>query len=126
MAKTVGTGMFRVGGTGMYAIPPQTSAKFPREYLERTLSEIEIGENVVVDASALAVDTEMNCWLKPDVVIGSDSVALSSTSPCITVIRDQRGYLVSLQSSKGRRWRPGPKPDPIDGVEWIPVVEVRY
>jgi hypothetical protein len=128
MAKTPGTatGMFRIGGTGMYAIPPQTSAKFPEEYLERTLAEIRLGESVVVDAAALAVDTELNCWLKPDVVIGSDSVALSSSVPCIGVHRNERGYIVSLQASKGRRWRPGPKPQPIEGLEWIPVVEVRY
>jgi hypothetical protein len=118
--------MFRIGGTGMYAIPPQISAKFPEEFLERTLAEIRVGETVVVDASALFVDTELNCWLKPDVVIGSDSVALSSAVPCVSVMRDARGYVVSLQGSKGRRWRPGPKPEPIQGVEWIPVVEVRY
>jgi hypothetical protein len=126
MAKTGGTGMYRIGGTGMYAIPPQASAKFPEEYLERTLAEIKVGEHVVVDASAVAVDTELNCWLKPDVVIGSDAFALSSAIPCVSVLRDERGYVVSLQSSKGRRWRPGLKPEPIDGVPWIPVVEVRY
>ena len=83
MAKPIaGTGMFRVGGTGMFALPPQTSAKFPEEFLERTLAEIKIGENVVVDASAVAVDTELNCWLKPNVVLGSDAVALNSNIPC--------------------------------------------
>jgi hypothetical protein len=129
MAKTGGsgaTGMFRIGGTGMYAIPPQVSAKFPEEYLERTLAEIKIGEHVVVDASSLVVDTELNCWLKPDVVIGSDAFALSSATPCVGVMRDERGYVVSLQASKGRRWRAGPKPEPVDGVAWIPVVEVRF
>jgi hypothetical protein len=126
MAKTMGTGMFRIGGTGMYAMPPQTSAKFPEEFLERTLAEIRVGESVVVDAAALAVDTELNCWLKPDVIIGSDSVGLSSAVPCITVMRDERGYIVALHGSKGRRWRPGPKPEPIGGVEWIPVIELRY
>jgi hypothetical protein len=110
----------------MYAIPPQTSAKFPEEFLERTLAEIHLGESVVVDASALAVDTELNCWLKPDVVIGSDAVALSSSAPCVTVLRDERGYVVSLHASKGRRWRPQPRPEPIGGVDWIPVVELRY
>jgi hypothetical protein len=110
----------------MYAIPPQTSAKFPEEFLERTLAEIHPGESVVVDAAALAVDTELNCWLKPDVVIGSDSVGLSSSVPCVTVMRDERGYVVALQGSKGRRWRPGPKPEPIGALEWIPVVELRY
>jgi hypothetical protein len=118
--------MFRIGGTGMYALPQQASARFPREYLERTLSEIDVGEHVVVDAAALAVDLELNCWLKPDVVIASDAVALSSSTPCISVLREERGYVVSLQSSKGRRWRPGPKPAPIAGVEWMPVVEVRH
>ena len=45
MAKPIaGTGMFRVGGTGAYAIPPQTSAKFPEEFLEGTLAEIKVGE----------------------------------------------------------------------------------
>jgi hypothetical protein len=126
MAKTIGTGMYRVGGTGMYALPAQTSTKFPAEFLERTLSEIKVGEHVVVDASALVVDTELNCWLKPDVVIGPDTVALSSAAPCVAVLRDERGYVVSLHSSKGRRWRPGPKPEPINGVAWIPVVEVRF
>jgi hypothetical protein len=126
MAKPAGTGMFRIGGTGMYALPTQTSAKFPLEYLERTLSQIEVGEHVVVDAAALAVDMELNCWLKPDVVVGSDAVALSTANPCVAVIREERGYVVSLQSSKGRRWRPVPRPAPINGIEWIPVVEVRY
>jgi hypothetical protein len=96
MAKTIGTGTYRVGGTGMYALPAQTSTKFPAEFLERTLSEINVGEHVVVDASALVVDTELNCWLKPDVVIGSDTVALSSAAPCVAVLRDERGYVVSL------------------------------
>jgi hypothetical protein len=126
MAKTAGTGMFRIGGTGMYAIPTQTSAKFPLEYLERTIAQIEVGEHVVVEASALAVDPELNCWLKPDVVVGSDAVALSTATPCVGVLREERGYVVSLQPSKGRRWRQVPRPGPIDGVEWIPVVEVRY
>jgi len=126
MAKTFGTGMFRVPATGIYPIPAQTSAKFPQEYLERILSQIEVGEHVVVDASALAVDTDLNCWLRPDVVIGSDSVALSSSTPCVAVHREERGYIVSLHSSKGRRCRPGPKPEPVGGIEWIPVVEVKY
>jgi hypothetical protein len=126
MTRTGGTGMYRTAGTGMYAIPQQSSAKFPEEFLQRTLSEIKVGEHVVVDATALAVDTELNCWLRPDVVIGPDTVALSSASPCVTVIRDPRGYVVSLHTSKGRRWQAGPKPGPVDGVEWIPVVEVRY
>jgi hypothetical protein len=122
----MGTGMFRIGGTGMYAIPPQTSAKSPEEFLERTLAEIRPGETVVVDAAALAVDTELNCWLKPDVIIGSDSVGLSSSVLCISVLRDERGYIVALHGCKGRRWRPGPKPEPIGGIAWIPVVELRY
>jgi hypothetical protein len=126
MAKTLGTGLYRVGATGMYAIPAQTSAKFPEEFLERILSQICVGEHVIVDASALAVDNDLNCWLKPDVVISSETVALSSTNPCVSVHREERGYVVSLQTSKGRRWRPGPKPEPVGGVEWIPVVEVRY
>jgi hypothetical protein len=126
MAKSAATGMFRIGGTGMYALPPQTSAKFPEEFLERTLAEIKVGESVVVEASAVVVDTELNCWLKPDVVIGSDSVALSSAVPCVSVLRDERGYVISLHASKGRRWRPGPKPEPIQGLDWIPVVEIRY
>ena len=126
MAKIGGTGMYRVPGTGMYAIPTQTSAKFPEAYLERTLVEIQVGEHVVVEASALAVDTDLNGWLRPDVIVGSDSVGLSSAIPCVNVSREERGYVVGLQPSKGRRWKAGPKPDPIDGIEWIPVVEVKY
>ena len=121
MAKGGSTAM-----TGMYAIPTQISAKFPVEYLERTLSEIKIGEHVVVETTALVVDHELSCWLKPDVVVGSDSVALNSSSPCIAVHREDRGYIVSLQPSRGRRWRSGPKPEPINGVEWIPVMELKY
>ncbi len=121
MAKVGVTGM-----TGMYAIPTQTSAKFPVEYLERTLSEIKVGEHVVVETSALVVDQELNCWLKPDVVVGSDATALSSATPCVAVSRDERGYVVSLQPSRGRRWRSGPKPEPINGIGWIPVVELKY
>ena len=60
--------MVKSGTTGMYAIPTQTSAKFPEEYLERTISQIKVGEHVVVEASALAVDTDSNCWLRPDSV----------------------------------------------------------
>lgn len=118
--------MARSGLTGMYAIPTQTSAKFPKEYLERTISEIELGEHVVVEAGALAVDSDLNCWLKPDISIGSDSVALSSHIPCVAVTRDARGFAVSLHPSRGRRWKAGPKPEPINGVEWIPVVELKY
>jgi hypothetical protein len=118
--------MAKSGMTGMYAIPTQTSAKFPEEYLERTVGQIRIGEHVVVEASALAVDHELNCWLKPDVCIGSDAVALSSAVPCVAVTRDERGFVVSLHPSRGRRWRPGPKPEPIDGAEWIRVVELKY
>jgi hypothetical protein len=110
----------------MYAIPTQTSAKFPEEYLERTKSQIAVGEHVVVEAGALAVDSELNCWLKPDNCIGSDSVALSSAVPCVAVTRAVRGFVVSLHPSRGRRWKPGPKPEPINGVEWIPVVELKY
>ena len=33
---------------------------------------------------------------------------------------------MGLLPSKGRQWRPGPKPEPINGVEWIPVVELKY
>jgi hypothetical protein len=118
--------MAKSGVTGMYAIPTQTSVKFPEEYLERTISQIKDGEHVVVDASALAVDYDLNCWLKPDICIGSDSVALSSSVPCVAVTRDARGFVVSLHPSRGRRWKPGPKPEPINGVEWIPVVELKY
>jgi hypothetical protein len=118
--------MARMGGTGMYAIPTQTSAKFPADYLERMLVDIQVGEHAVVEASALAVDTELNCWLKPDVVVGSDAVALSSSTPCVQVSRDERGYVVSLHTSKGRRWKPGPRPQPINGIEWLRVVEIRY
>ena len=127
MAKSSGaTGMFRVGGTGMYAIPTQASAKFPEEFLERTLAEIKVGEHVVVETSALVVDTERDCWLRPDFVCKSDAVALNSTTPCLSVSREERGYVVGLHGSKGQRWRPVPKPEPIDGVAWIPVVELRY
>ena len=126
MAKSGSTGMYRIGTTGMYAIPPQTSSKFPEEFLERTLSEMRVGEHAVVEATAVEVDTELNCWLKPDVVSGTDAVALNSATPCVSVLRDECGYVVSLQASKGRRWRPGPKPEPINGVGWIPVIEVRY
>ena len=118
--------MAKSGITGMYAIPTQTSAKFPEEYLERTISQIKVGEHVVVEASALAVDGDLNCWLKPDICIGSDSVALSSSIPCVAVTRDPRGFIVSLHPSRGRRWKPGPKPEPINGIEWIPVVELKY
>jgi hypothetical protein len=110
----------------MYAIPTQSSAKFPEEYLERTISQIKVGEHVVVEASALAVDLDLDCWLKPDVCIGSDSVALSSHVPCVAVTRNQDGFVVGLHPSKGRRWKPGPKPEPINGVEWIRVAEVKY
>ena len=44
--------MAKSGLTGMYAIPTETSAKFPEEYLERTISQIKYGEHVVVAASA--------------------------------------------------------------------------
>ena len=125
MAKAFGTGMYRVPATGLYPIPAQTSGKFPREYLERILSQIEVGEHVVVDASALAVDTELNCWLQPDVVIGSDSVALSSSTPCVAVHREERLRGVA-PGEKGPAWRPGPKPEPVGGIDWIPVVEVKY
>jgi hypothetical protein len=118
--------MAKSGLTGMYAIPTQTSATFPKEYLERTISEIALGEHVVVDASALAVDVDLNCWLKPDICIGSDSVALSSSVPSVAVTRDARGLVVSLHPSRGRRWKAGPKPGPINGVEWLPVVELKY
>jgi hypothetical protein len=118
--------MAKSGMTGMYAIPTQTSAKFPTEYLERTLAEFKVGEHAVVETSALVVDTDLNCWLKPDVIVSSDAVALSSSTPCISVAREDRGYVVSLHPSRGRRWRTGPKPEPIDGVPWIPVVELKY
>jgi hypothetical protein len=118
--------MAKSGMTGMYAIPTQTSAKFPEQYLERTISQIQVGEHVVVEASALVVDGDLNCWLKPDICIGSDAVALSSSVPCVAVTRDARGFVVSLHPSRGRRWKPGPKPDPINGVEWIPVIELKY
>jgi hypothetical protein len=118
--------MAKIGGTGMYAIPSQTSAKFPEEYLERTLAEIRIGEHVVVQASALVVDNDLDCWLRPDIIVGSDAVALSSSDPCVTVIREERGYVVSLHSSRGHRWRRGHKPEPLNGREWIHVVELKY
>jgi hypothetical protein len=118
--------MAKSGLTGMYALPTQTSAKFPKEYLERTISEIALGEHVVVETSALAVDTELNCWLKPDICIAADSAALSSHLPCVAVTRDPRGLVVSLHPSRGRRWKPGPKPEPINGVDWLPVVELKY
>jgi hypothetical protein len=118
--------MAKSGSTGMYAIPTQTSAKFPEEYLERTLSQVKVGEHVIVEASALVVDTDLNSWLKPDVCIGSDSVALSSSVSCVAVTRELRGFVVSLHPCRGRRWKPGPKPEPINGLDWIPVVELKY
>ncbi len=118
--------MAKSGMTGMYAIPTQSSAKFPKEYLERTISDIEPGEHVVVEAGALVVDSDLNCWLKPDICVSSDSVALSSAIPCVAVTREARGFVVSLHPSRGRRWKPGPKPEPINGAEWIPVLEVKY
>jgi hypothetical protein len=92
--------MMKSGVTGRYAIPPQTSARCPQEYLERTISEIKEGEHVV-EASALAVDVELNWWLRPDICIGSDSVALSSSLPCVTVTRDALGFAVASTRVEG-------------------------
>ena len=117
--------MAKSGMTEMYAIPTETSAKFPEEYLEWTISQIKDGEHVVVEASALAVDSDLNCWLRPDICIESDSVTLSSSVPCVAVTRDARAFVISLHPSRGRRWKPGAKPEPINGVEWIPVVAVK-
>ena len=111
MAKSSSTGMYRVGATGTHSIPQQTSPKFPEEFLERTLSEMQVSEHAVVEASAVEVDTELNCWLKPDVVIGTDAVALNSATPCVSVLRDD-----AVTWSRFRRARDdagGPARSPI-------------
>jgi hypothetical protein len=115
------------GGTGLYAtMATRTSDRFPAEYLERTVGDLKTGEHSVIPATSLIVDSEMRCWLRPDVVCETDRTALNTTSPCITIWREDKGYVVGLHTCKAFRWRISPSPDLNDGIGWIPVVEVRY
>ena len=116
------------GMTGKFStIPARTSAKLPEEYLERRVSETRLGEHFVVEAEALIVDPDLSCWLNPDAIIHSGTTSLlSSSAPSLLVTREERGYVVSLQSIKGHQWKVTPKPDTVNGTEWIPIVELKY
>ncbi len=115
------------GGTGLYAtMATRTSNKFPPEFLEQTIGDLKSGEHTVVPATSLVVDSDMRCWLRPDVVCEADRTALNTATPCITIWREEKGYVVGLHTCKAFRWRVSARPDIQDGVAWIPVVEVRY
>ncbi|MDR3636056.1 MAG: hypothetical protein P4L84_19795 [Isosphaeraceae bacterium] len=116
------------GMTGKFStIPARTSAKLPEEYLERRVCETRPGEHFVVEAEALIVDPEMNCWLNPDAIIHTGTTSLlNSSAPSLLVTREAQGYVVSLQSIKGHHWRAKPKPESVNGTDWIPVAELKY
>lgn len=122
MTRT-GTGVFR---NPMAPAATMAAEKLPVEFLERTVVEMHIGEHVVVDASAMAVDPELNCWLNPDAIFEMGTTMVNTTAPCIGVAREPRGFVVSLHGTKGHRWRVGPRPETINGREWIRVVELKY
>ena len=115
------------GSTGLYAtMATRTSDRFPQEYLEQTVTDLKVGEHSVVPATALVVDGDLKCWLRPDVVCESDRTALNTTTPCIMVWREEKGYVVGLYTCKAYRWRIAESSGVSDGAGLIPVVEVRY
>jgi hypothetical protein len=107
------------GMTGKFStIPARTSAKLPEEYLERRVSETRVGEHFVVEAEALIVDSDLDCWLNPDAVIHTGTTTLiNSSAPSLLVTREPHGYVVSLQSIRGHHWRAMPKPEAVNGTE---------
>lgn len=115
------------GVTGKFStLTGRTSDKLPEEFIERRIHETRVHEHFVIDTSAMVVDHEGYCWLNPNAYIQSNtSVVLSSTSPLVLVKHEDRGYVINLQSTKGHRWKPGPRPEAVDGRDWIRVVEVR-
>ena len=89
------------GGTGLYAtMATRTSDRFPQEYLEQTLADLKVGEHSVVPATVLAVDGNVRCWLRPEVVCETDRTALNTTTPYIMDWRESKGYAMRLHTCK--------------------------
>lgn len=81
------------------------------------------------ELKSMRIDAERNGWIdpfsRPVAMTRSPSGELTLSPPqkVLYLERVEGGFRVDLTHASGHPWTVGPKPEPVGGVEWIPVVE---
>ena len=81
----------------------------------RTLDSLQVGETGYIDAAALRVDADMECWLPRR----AEVQAAADYFHCLRVTRKKDGYHVAVMAP--HQW----EPKPLQSAEgWAPVESV--
>ena len=109
--------------------------QIPRRSVMPSASTAPIGAKLVFPYSAVRVDTDFHCWVdpsaKPGIATKQSDGTLLYDGASLSLERVEGGFRLDLTaeipSRNSRQPRPFEavaKPEPTNGVEWIPVVEI--
>jgi hypothetical protein len=105
-------------------------AKIPTRFIWGAAITRPVGSGrSAFDLESMRIDSELNGWINPFSKPAALSVSQSGErvptpgQKLLYLERVEGGYRVDLTHTAGHHWTVGPKPEPVGGMEWIPVVE---